>query len=405
MFAKTRIPDVLFLIGVGILLGPVLRQITPDDFGKIGPVMTTLALLVILLDSGTNLHVRTVLRAMGSTMVLALATFLATMGLVAVYAHQVFWLDWLPALTLGAAVGGTSSAVVIPLVGMLRVREPAATLLVLESAITDVLVIVAVFALVQAWAGGVLTPSAMVGNMTAMLVLAALTGGVGALAWLAILTLIRRYPNTLSTTLGFALILYGVTEHLGFSGPIAVLCFGIALANYEDLGFSRIRFFHGKALEITPQERAFHGELVFIFKTFFFVYLGISIPVARDLALAALVVTVLLFAGRLGLTRVLLTRRATRRDATIVSFMIPKGLAAAVIAGYPLREGVPGGDIIRDTTFLVVLFSILVTVALVPLSQAPPLSRFYRRVFRAFREDEPIVVTAETPAATAESGA
>lgn len=392
MFAKTRIPDVLFLVAVGILLGPILRLITPDDFGKIGPVMTTLALLVILLDSGTNLHIRTITHALGSTLTLTLASFTLTMVIVAVYAHQVFWLEWVPALTLGAAVGGTSASVVIPLVAMLRVREPAATLLVLESALTDVLVIVAVFGLVQAWLVGVMTPTAMLGNLLAMLVLAAIMGTAGALAWLAILTLIRRYPNTLSTTLGFGLILYGVTEMFGFSGPIAVLCFGIALANHDDLGFSRIPFLHGKALEITPQERAFHGELVFIFKTFFFVYLGISIPLAQDVATAAAVITLMVYLGRLLLTRLLLSRKVHREDATIVSFMIPKGLAAAVIAGYPLKMGIPGGDIIRDATFLVVLMSIILTVVLVPLARTPVLSGLYRVVLGPFPQhrEEPV---------------
>jgi NhaP-type Na+/H+ or K+/H+ antiporter len=399
MFAKTRIPDVLFLIGVGLLLGPVLRLITPEDFGKIGPVMTTLALLVILLDSGTNLHIRTVLRSMGSAVILALTTFLVTMLLVAAYARQVFVLEWLPALMLGGAVGGTSTAIVIPLVNLLRVRDPAATLLVLESALTDVLVIVTVVGLVQAWHGGGLTPTAMLGTMLAMFILAAILGAGGALAWLAIQTLIRQYPNTLSTTLGFSLILYGVVELLGYSGPIAVLCFGIALANHEDLRFNRIPFFQGKALEITAQERAFHGELVFIFKTFFFVYLGISIPLARDVAVAALVATVLIYVARLGLTRMLLTRKARWEDAAIASFMVPKGLAAAVIAGYPLREGVPGGETIRDATFLIVLLSVLFTVLLVPLSRTRPVARWYRLTFRPFADGPPVDPEESVPTA------
>jgi Kef-type K+ transport system membrane component KefB len=44
IFSRTRIPDVILLMGIGIGLGPVLGVITPANFGEVGPVFTTITL-------------------------------------------------------------------------------------------------------------------------------------------------------------------------------------------------------------------------------------------------------------------------------------------------------------------------------------------------------------------------
>ncbi len=68
-FHKTSVPDVLILMLADILLGPVLGIVTTEDFGKIGPLVATIALVVILFESGTTLNLG------------ALADSLATTGL------------------------------------------------------------------------------------------------------------------------------------------------------------------------------------------------------------------------------------------------------------------------------------------------------------------------------------
>ena len=61
LFARTRVPDVLLLMVLGIVLGPVTHLLAPDDFGKVGPVLSNLACLVILFESGLTLDL-TILR-------------------------------------------------------------------------------------------------------------------------------------------------------------------------------------------------------------------------------------------------------------------------------------------------------------------------------------------------------
>jgi hypothetical protein len=63
--------------------------------------------------------------------------------------------------------------------------------------------------------------------------------------------------------------------------------------------------------------------------------------------------------------------------------MVPKGLAAAVLASVPLRMGLPGGETVQDFAYMVVLFSILTTALLVPVLRHPPVASLSRSFFRS----------------------
>jgi Kef-type K+ transport system membrane component KefB len=39
-FSRRRIPDVLLLMGIGILVGPVAGLITPEQLSNVGPVLS-----------------------------------------------------------------------------------------------------------------------------------------------------------------------------------------------------------------------------------------------------------------------------------------------------------------------------------------------------------------------------
>ncbi|NDD64346.1 MAG: hypothetical protein EBZ36_10255 [Acidobacteria bacterium] len=138
---------------------------------------------------------------------------------------------------------------------------------------------------------------------------------------------------------------------------------------------------------IRATERQFFAELVFLLKTFFFVYLGISLRFGgwASAGYAALIVA-LIYIARLVITRFTTPETTTWKDAAFTSIMVPKGLAAAVLAGMPLERGVPEGAIIQDTVYMVVLFSITVTAVLAPLIERGTLNGLYRPVFKGFAE-------------------
>jgi NhaP-type Na+/H+ or K+/H+ antiporter len=384
-FGRTQIPDVLVLMLLGIVLGPMLGLVQPSDFGKAGSALATIALVVILFESGTSLDLGTLRASARTTGVLTVLCFLLTVALISTAAALALGLPLVPALILGATLGGTSSAVVIPLVGSLQMGVKPATVLVLESALTDVLCIIAVFALLQVALQGDVDAGRLVGSVLSAMVFAAVIGVVGGAGWMLVLGRIRGFPNTITATLAYVFIVYGLTEFLGFSGAIAALSLGITLGNVQRLGLEHLGDGARKVEPLSPEDINFYREAVFLLKTFFFIYLGISIQFgAAMLALVALVMVLAVYA-----MRALLVRGVCRgpdyslRDQSITAIMAPKGLAAAVLATLPLQNGVEGGEIIRDVSYMVVLISISLTALLVVALPRPPVQRLMQRLLGA----------------------
>lgn len=380
-FRRTNIPDVLVLMLVGIVIGPLLGIVIPQDFGKVGSLLATIALVVILFEGGTSLNLSVLGKSLGTTGMLAFGCFVLTVAIVTLTSFFVLGLELLPATMLGVTLGGSTSAVVIPMVGALQLSEKPTTVLVLESALTDVLCIVGVFALLQIHTQGGVEPGRLVGGVLASLFFAAVIGAMGGIGWLMVLGKVRDFPNTISSTLAYVFIVYGVTEMLGFSGAIAALAMGITLTNFEKFGLHHIPSIDRNIVPLNEMDLTFYREAVFLLKTYFFVYLGISIHFGNALlALAAIAMVLLIYAMRLVLTRFIFHDASySLRDAAITSMMAPKGLAAAVLAAIPLEYGVAGGEVIRDVTYMVVLVSIILTALLVMLYPLPRVQNIYGR--------------------------
>ena len=391
-FERTKVPDVLVLMLAGILLGPVFHVVEPADFGKVGAVFTTLALIIILFEGGIHLNVRALGSAAADTLTVTLATMAVTVLLLSHVADLLLPIDFATALFVGTVLGGTSSAVVVPLLRVLKPSAVPSTVLFLESALTDVLVIVLALGLLQAMqAGGLeaLGAGALAADIGKSFLIAGLVGAAGAFVWSAILDRVRQLPNTVFTTLAYVFILFGLTELWGYSGAIAALTFGIAVANFPNIPdrmFGKI--FSFRLAAFAEHERSFFGEAVFLVKTFFFVYLGVSITFSDWRAVAiGLVLGLGAFVARAPIVRLLGNPTTTsRRDAGLMTVLVPKGLASAVMASLPLQAGLAGGELIQGTVYAAIFFSIIACAALVVIVERGTLDVILRRWFRKFPE-------------------
>ena len=379
-FRRTKVPDVLILMLAGIALGPGTDVIDPRDFGKVDEVFTTLALIIILFEGGVHLNVRHLRKAARDTLAISLGTFFLTVLLIAYVADLLLPIDFQTALLLGTILGGTSSAVVVPLIRVLKMGELPSIILFLESALTDVLVIVLSLGLLEA----LVAPSTAVSgfglvlNIGASFLVAGLIGTLGAFLWSAILDRIRRIPNTVFTTIAYVFILYGTAELLGYSGAISALAFGVAVANFPNFPERLLgRVFSFRLNPLTDHERAFFGEAVFLVKTFFFVYLGASMTFTRlaDFLVAAALVFVV-FLARAPVVRLLTPRTTSRRDGALMGALVPKGLASAVLAGIPLQRGLATGDTILAVVYPTIFISIVSCATLVFLIERGALDGF-----------------------------
>lgn len=379
IFSRTRIPDVLLLTAIGICVGPILGLTSTSQFGEVGPVFTTITLIIILFESGTALRLGTLRSALGGAMTLAPLSFFLTMSIVAAFALWLTDLELIPAFILGAIVGSTSEAVVIPLVRQLKMRDETQALLSVESSVNDVLSIIITIALIEAYTLGEFNIASVSGNLIASFLVAIVFGVLGAFAWSILLNRIHAIKNAMFTTPAFVFVIFGVVEVLGFSGAIAALAFGITIGNIEQI---RLPFFKTatttEPVGLTETEKIFFAEVAFLLKTFFFVYLGISLQLISSwVIILAMIFTILAFAIRIPVTKVSIKRTIPLKDASIISVMVPKGLAAVVLASIPAQQAVFGGELIKNITYGVVLLSIVMTAFLVMLVDKTKLADLY----------------------------
>lgn len=369
IFERYGIPDVLLLMMIGLLVGPVLGVVSPADFGITAPMFTTLTLVFILFEGGLGLKLNDLKEAIGGSASITTINFFVTMIVVGALGYFIFRLDLPAALALGAILGGTSSAVVIPMVRQIQLTEESRTILILESAISDVLCIVFALALMDASLSGEVKVGQIIGKILSSFIIASIMGILGAFIWAILLNRIRTIKNSIFTTPAFVFVVYAVAEQLGYSGAIAALLFGITLANIEQFSFAFLkRYIEQKPISLNETERIFMSEVVFLFKSMFFIYIGISMQFGNitDLLLS-LLVTAVVFALRVPVSAASTSSHIPLADKSIMAIMVPKGLAAAVLASIPVQMDVPGGETIKNVTYAVVLFSIIFTSILAPL--------------------------------------
>jgi len=383
-FKLTKIPDILLLMLIGLAIGPAFHIVTPADFGKIGPIFTTITLIVILFESGTSISIRNLLHAFLDTFLLTFLNFVVTTIFVAVLTYMMTGYGWTISIMFGSIVGGTSSAVVIPTVQNMTMQEKSKTILILESALSDVLCIVVALALLEAIKIGKVDGQVLTVNMLLSFAIAAVIGIGAGVAWSFLINRIRTIQNSILTTPFFVFVIYGLVEMWGYSGAIASLAFGIVLGNMDLLNFFK-RIFRFEPVPLIDMEKRFFAEVAFLLKTFFFIYVGISIQMTNThYILAGLLLTVIIFLSRIPVVWSSVSRETPVPDVSLMAVMTPKGLAAAVLASMPLQHGSSGGEFIQNVTYSIVLFTIVLTSIMIFLLSNTSVAKLYTRIFSSF---------------------
>ena len=103
-----------------------------------------------------------------------------------------------------------------------------------------------------------------------------------------------------------------------------------------------------------------------------------------------IVVTCAIYGCRFIIVRIILPKTETVREAVLISSIIPKGLAAAVLAELPLHKNFseellnPLFEDIRAVAYSVIFFSIILTSVMVYLTEKDLLSLPIRKFFGKF---------------------
>jgi len=266
-FKRTGIPDIAFLMVLGVIIGPVLGIIQADAVLEIVPYFAALALIIIMFDGGLNLDIKQIMKTAHFAMVLAILGFIVSMVIVTMLAHYGLGWDWLDSILLSSIVGGSSSIIVFGLVRQLRVSEETKSMLSFESAMTDILSTIVAFILFEAVLSGYFSIDLLGITFGKSVAVGLLLGlGVG-IPWMYVTTKLSNAQHSYMLTLGILFVLFFLAQSFGESGALTALVFGLMLGNRYRLS----RYLKFKLPDI-PTNDTMHNQLTFLVRSFFFVF-------------------------------------------------------------------------------------------------------------------------------------
>ena len=390
IFDRTGIPDTPFLIILGFIAAAFLASTTTEQESlsltlvQIAPYLSALAIAVILFNGGMYLKIRQVIEETPRGFFVTSTSVIITIFVLTVVGYLinsfVFDNPWgtgrdalFSSLFFGAALCGTSSAVIIPLVNKLNLNKKAETFLTIESAFTDVFVVVLSVTILSIYTGtsnpessdGV--SSILLQGIAGKFSIGIVFGILGGLIWLKIL---QSFPIRVSRiasqqdvthddilTLTTCLMLYGFSEMSGGNGALAALCFGLVLGNGKEFGF--IPSFRDNPVDAGSLMRKFQGQISFLLTTFFFVYLGMIFEPATKIILLGVFITGLLVVARNLSFRITLKKdKSMMKILPLLSSLLPRGLAAAAVSQLPSTLGYEW-PYMQQLVISVIIFSVV----------------------------------------------
>lgn len=372
LFHKTRIPPVVLLIGAGVLLGPVGGSLQGESFRAAAPYFGGFALVVILFEAGLDLDFEQTSRGLGAGAALASISFTLTGGMIALFGHGLLGLPVASALALGALLGAPSSAVLLPLIARLGLREELKTRAVIDATLADVLCILAFTLVVDAFRGGSVAGALIRGAGTGFVIGVFVAVSLGllwsrALRWLSG----GRFGEAL--TLGIVLLLDSGLHALGGGAAVAVVAFGLTLSNEPVLlarllGRPELPDVDAEFNLLKSKLHDFIAQTTFLVRTFFFVFLGLVVDWRgmglKEAGVSALFVLIVVLARR---STVVAMRKARLLDATadegrILSALHARGLVTAVLALDAAGSGLPGAEAFPLYAFVLLLATNLLLI-------------------------------------------
>ncbi|MFH1752178.1 MAG: cation:proton antiporter [archaeon] len=364
IFTKTRIPDVLWLVILGIIIGPVFGIVSPDTLWVIAPLFSALALMIILFEGGLDLQIYKVIKEAPKGFLLAVTGFvLSIIGIMLVTEGLAFLgilQNWslLNGLLLGAIVGGSSSLVVLPLAKKARLGGKLTDVLSIEAAATDALAVIVVFALIQF----IVIPGTgfqeIANNIVGSFAIGAVIGAITGIMWLYVLRAFKGHRHHYMLTFAFLLLLYAMVDYIGGSAAIAILAFGLMLGNGKAIS-KMLQL--SERISLDDDVKEFHSIISFFIKTFFFAFIGLMLVVELEIALIGIGLAVILLLIRIVSVKINTWKQdITANERHLMYSFMPRGLAAAVLAIMPLAYGIPGTEVFTGIAFTIIVTTIVI---------------------------------------------
>lgn len=239
-----RIPSILLLLVFGIVAGPVLGWIDPDDMlGSLIYPVVSLAVAMILFEGGLSLSVKE-FRAIGGVMAWLVTLGAAITWLVgAIAAHWILGLDWPLAILLGAVLVVTGPTVIGPMLRFIRPTGQTSAILKWEIIVIDPIgAMLAVLVIRVILESGTQPVMVVAGIVLKTIAIGTLSGLLGALI-LGVCMKRDYIPDYLHNPVAVMFVVAAFTGAnllQSESGLLAVTIMGFALANQKAVSVQHI---------------------------------------------------------------------------------------------------------------------------------------------------------------------
>ena len=367
-FKRTGIPAFVFLILMGILIGPVLGLLSRTSLLSSLGVFAELTLLMVLFYGGMDTKIGAAVKGGGRAFLQVIIYVIgSTLAIAALVSLLLGW-DWISSFIFASMVGGeTTAAVVIPLSRSLRLPEVTVAFLTLESAMNSIFSIVLFFAFVNVYQTGAANWTTALTTVASNFSIGIVLGAVLAVAWIFILNHFQERKYTYVLTLGFIFATYVGSAQLGGSGELSVLIFGIVLGNYGLL--NKLTNWHLSMDVLQKRLGLFQEEISFLMQTLFFVFLGLTFEIAgvqifANLTIGLEVLLVLLL-FRIVSTTISTKGSELRENRREIVLMCAQGLVPATLAIIAVNHtpALPHADsFLNIVTYVIILTNIVTAI-------------------------------------------
>ena len=380
---RFQVPSILFLLVVGLLLGPLTEWVRPSQvLGESLPPVIGMAVAIIVFEGGLNLNVRE-LRTAGSGVLRLVFIALPLNWLFgALAARYAGGLSWPVAILCGAILVVTGPTVIMPLLRQAKLHAKAASILKWEAIVNDpigatlTLLILSFLLLLR---GEHQSTSAVLTLAAHAIVGCMVAGGSGVALAYGLRAAFHRdlAPEFLKTPilLAGALGVYALGELIqSETGLVGATVFGVMLANIDVTGLQELR--------------RFKESLTVFLVSGLFILLTADIDrstitrISWPILLTALTILFLVRPAAIGLATA--GARMSLRERLLVGWIGPRGVVAAAVAGLAgeqlTRAGYKDAPLVLPIVFCVIASTVtLHGLTLGPLarwlklaSDAPP---------------------------------
>ncbi len=363
IFNRTKIPEALILIGIGVLLVPILHLLSDQYVNALrssAAIIGDVALVIIMFNGGKIIGFDHELFKDKIGLMLGILDSLVPMIIIAIVMQLLFNWPLIDGALLGAILGETSTVIIIPMLRKFKMQERMYNSLVLETTLNSVFAIL-FFILLLSFANGEPFSIGAFATLTIDYISVAIAFGlVFGFAWLAIQNYIKGAKEYLAT-IAMAIFLFGIVDLFNGAGAIAVLIFAIILGNYRP-----IANFFGFKLDSKKNEigerNAVERDIEFLIITFFFIFIGMIAIISWQSFLYAIVITAILLFVRFFEVKYVIDGNKLFRDFAFA--LMQRGTVVAVLAAILFSIGGFYFDQIFYISFMVIILTNIIAAML-----------------------------------------